>query len=106
MQKIGDITLLKELGKGTMGTVYLSQKEGKKDYLATKVIERAKADRPQVRKYFVNEIKILKGLNHPKIIRYYDLKQTNSHYYIAMEFCNGGSLLSCLKNLNHLDLRN
>ena len=97
MQKIGDITLLKELGKGTMGTVYLSQKEGKKDYLATKVIERAKADRPQVRKYFVNEIKILKGLNHPKIIRYYDLKQTNSHYYIAMEFCNGGSLLSCLK---------
>ena len=96
-KKIGDITLLKPLGKGTMGSVYLSQKDGKKDYLATKIIEREKADRPQVRKYFVNEIKILKSLNHNKIIRFYDLKQTNSHYYIAMEYCNGGSLLSCLK---------
>ena len=45
----------------------------------------------------MNEIKILKSLNHNKIIRFYDLKQTNSHYYIAMEYCNGGSLLSCLK---------
>ena len=96
-KKVGDITLLKLLGKGTMGSVYLSQKDGKKDYLATKIIEREKADRPQVRKYFVNEIKILKSLNHNKIIRFYDLKQTNSHYYIAMEYCNGGSLLSCLK---------
>ena len=96
-KKVGDITLLKLLGKGTMGTVYLSLKDGKKEYLATKIIEREKADRPQVRKYFVNEIKILKSLNHNKIIRFYDLKQTNSHYYIAMEYCNGGSLLSCLK---------
>ena len=94
--KIGDLSLLKQLGKGTMGEVFISQKDGSKEYYATKKIDRRKADRPQVRTYFINEIKILKELKHKKIVKYYDLKQTKSHYYIVMEYCNGGSLLHCL----------
>ena len=50
--KIQDLNLLKSLGKGTMGEVYLSQKDGDKRYYATKKMDRVKADRPQVRKYF------------------------------------------------------
>ena len=95
--KIGDLTLLDKLGEGTMGEVFLSQKNGSKEYYATKKIDRKKADRPQVRTYFINEIKILKELNHRKIVKYYDLKQTKSHYYIIMEYCNGGSIKSCLE---------
>ena len=45
-KKIKDITLLKFLGKGSFGTVYLSKKDGKSCYFATKQIERSLADKP------------------------------------------------------------
>ena len=94
--KIQDLNLLKSLGKGTMGEVYLSQKNGDKRYYATKKMDRVKADRPQVRKYFRTELEILSKLKHKNIVRFYDLKQTKAHYYIVMEYCNGGTLHSCL----------
>ena len=94
--KIQDLNLLKSLGKGTMGEVYLSQKDGDKRYYATKKMDRVKADRPQVRKYFRTELEILSKLKHKNIVRFYDLKQTKAHYYIVMEYCNGGTLHSCL----------
>ena len=94
--KIKDLTLLKQLGKGTMGEVFISQKEGNETYFATKKIDRKKADRKDVRKYFRTELEILQKLKHKNIVRFYDLKQTSSHYYIVMEYCNGGSLMSCL----------
>ena len=94
--KVGDLNLLRQLGKGTMGEVFLSQKDGNNTYYATKKIDKIKADRPQVRKYFRTELEILHKLKHKKIVRFYDLKQTKSHYYIVMEYCNGGSLFSCL----------
>ena len=95
--KVGNLTLIKTIGKGTMGEVYLSSKKDSKEYYATKKIKKEYADRPQVKKYFINEISILKKIKHNKIVRLIELKQTPSHYYIVMEYCNGGSLLSCLK---------
>ena len=95
--KIGNLTLLKLIGKGTMGEVYLSNKKDSKEFYATKKIDKKNADRPGVKKYFINEITILQTLKHNKIVRLIDLKQTPSHYYIVMEYCNGGSLLSCLR---------
>ena len=94
--KIGNLSLLNSIGKGTMGEVFLSTKKDSKEYYATKKIDRKNADRPEVKRYFTNEIKLLRSLKHNKIIRLVDLKQTPSHYYIVMEYCNGGSLLSCL----------
>ena len=95
--KIGNLTLLKLIGKGTMGEVYLSSKKDCKEHFATKKVTKEYADRPQVKKYFINEISILKRLKHNKIVKLIDLKQTPSHYYIVMEYCNGGSLLHCLR---------
>ena len=100
--KIGNLSLIKSIGKGTMGEVFLSTKKDSKEYYATKKIDRKYADRPGVKKYFTNEITILKSLKHNKIIRLADLKQTPSHYYIVMEYCNGGSLLSCLNKYKKL----
>ena len=85
-----------------MGEVFLSSKKDSKEYFATKKIDRKHADRPEVKRYFTNEIKILRNLKHNKIIRLVDLKQTPSHYYIVMEYCNGGSLLNCLNKYKKL----
>ena len=95
--RIKDITLLKFIGKGSFGTVYLSKKDGKSGYFATKQIERSMADKPGYYKYFENELRILKDLHHPNIVHLEDVKKDNKYYYIVMEFVNGGSLTDCLK---------
>ena len=95
--QIEDLTLLKCLGKGSFGEVFLSTKKGKKELFATKKIDRVKADQPSIKKYFENEIKILNSLQHPNIVKLEDLKMTKDYYYIVMEYINGGSLTDCLK---------
>ena len=94
---IDDLTLLKCLGKGSYGEVFLTQKQGKNQLFATKKMDRKYADQPHVSKYLKNEIAILKELNHPNIVKLEDVKVTQNHYYLVMEFCNGGALSECLK---------
>ena len=94
---IDDLTLLKCLGKGSYGEVFLTTKEGETGLLATKKMDKEYADQPQVSKYLKNEIAILKQLNHKNIVKLVDVKVTKSHYYLVREYCNGGSLSECLK---------
>ena len=42
------------------------------------------------------ELQILKSLNHPNIIRFYETYQDDNFFHIVMEFCNGGDLTSRL----------
>ena len=97
LNQIEDITLIKSLGKGSFGEVFLSTKKGKKEFFATKKIDRKTADQPSFKKYFENEIVILNSLNHPNIVKLEDLKKSTNNYYIVMEYINGGSLTDCLK---------
>ena len=95
--RIQDLTLLNVLGKGSFGTVYLSKKDGKNCYFATKQIDRTLADKPSFQKYFNNELQILKSLKHINIVHLEEVKYDNKNYYIVMEYINGGSLSGCLK---------
>jgi serine/threonine protein kinase len=95
---IDDLTLLKCLGKGSYGEVFLTSKAGKSQLFATKKMDRKYADQPHVSKYLRNEIAILRELNHRNIVKLEDVKVTQNHYYLVMEYCNGGALSECLRN--------
>ena len=70
MMKFEELTFINQIGKGSFGTVYLTSIEGKSDnYFATKVIKKSVADSPKVKKYFHNEIQILKEINHKNIMK-------------------------------------
>ena len=97
MQQIDDLSLIKPIGKGSFGEVYLTIKKGRNVYYATKKIERKVADQPNVQKYLYNELEILKQINHPNIVHFEEIKKTKEHYYIVMEYINGGGLSDCLK---------
>ena len=96
MQQIDDLILIKQLGKGGFGQVYLSQKKNSNKYFATKKLNKAESD-TKYRRYLLYEINILKTLNHPNIIKLEEVKKTTNHYYIVMEFANGGELSKCLE---------
>ena len=102
MLELDQYRLIRFLGKGTFGEVYLTQKEGSNNYYATKRMEKKLVDDPRYNKYFKNEITLLGKLFHENIIRLEDLKATVNHYYIIMEYCNGGSLNQCLNRYKEM----
>ena len=95
-QQIEDITLLRLLGKGSYGEVYLSLKQNAKKLYATKKINKLKAD-TEMRRYFKYEINILRILDHPNIVKLEEIKMDQYNYYIVMEYVNGGELSDYLK---------
>ena len=92
MIKLGSYTIEKLLGEGSFGKVHLTKKEGDSKKYATKELDREEIDSSEAKKYLINEIRILQSLNHPNIVKFVDIKKTKKHYYIMMEFCNGGEL--------------
>ena len=94
---IGEYTLKKVLGKGSFGEVYLTSKQGSKEYFATKKIDKKFASNPRAKKYLDNEINILKEIDHQNIVKLYQVYETTQYYYLITEFCNGGGLSDCLE---------
>ena len=46
---------------------------------------------------------IHKNLNHPNIVKCYDIIKTNEFYYIVMEYCQYGDLLSYIKSKKKIE---
>ena len=94
---VDDLTLIKALGKGAFGEVYLTSKQGSQQKFATKKIDKKYAANPKAKKYLDNEILILKNIDHPNIVKLYDVKETSHFFYLVTEYCNGGGLSDCLE---------
>ena len=94
---VDDLTLIKSIGKGAFGEVYLTSKQGSKEKYATKKIDKKYAANPRAKKYLDNEIQILKEIDHPNIVKLYKVHETTQFYYLVTEYCNGGSLSDCLE---------
>lgn len=90
--KIDNYNLLYPIGKGCFGEVYYTKEDNSNIPYATKIIKRELADSKKFFKYFANEIMSLKNLCHKNIIKLKEFKKTNNHYYIIIEYCNGGTL--------------
>lgn len=77
-----DYTLDGELGKGTYGVVYKGIHKLTEDVRAIKQISRAK-----IKKYdrFINEVSALKTLDHPNIIKLFEIYEEEDHVYLVQE---------------------
>ena len=96
IQHVDDYLLIKSIGKGNFGEVFLTQKQGYPQYYATKKMERRKCEVPPLLNRLINEIRILTTVKHPNIVKYIDLKKTKNHWYLITEFISGGSLTDIL----------
>ena len=83
--------IVEELGRGSSGLVYRVKHvlEGK-EYVV-KVVDLGKLSQKK-QKQSMKEVEILKRLNHPHIIRYYDSVIHEKGLYILTEFASGGDL--------------
>ncbi|CAI2362776.1 unnamed protein product [Moneuplotes crassus] len=104
MKTIGNFRLIEKLGWGTYGTVSLceiiqeqdldsrfKEKMRKDGGIACKMINLQKLN-SKCQEYLLQEIKIMKAINHPNILRFYTALKTKDNIYMFVEFCNGGDL--------------
>ena len=94
---VDNLKLEKLIGKGSFGEVYLSTKQGDNKLYATKKLDRSQMEGTEAMKYLKNEIIILQHLDHPNIDKFVDVKKSKKHFYIVMEYCNGGELSQALE---------
>ena len=94
---VEDLTLIKSVGKGSFGEVFLTSRKGTDQMYAVKKVSKSLVLQEKVKKYFNNEIYILKQVNHPNIIKLYEIKQTLNNFYLVFDLCNGGGLSNCLE---------
>jgi serine/threonine-protein kinase len=96
-EKIGPYRLVEPLGTGGMGAVWKAWDERLKRSIALKQILPEALDNPRHRERFRREAEAGARLNHPAIVRIYDLIETDSGNWIVMELVDGQTLQSLLK---------
>ena len=96
-KQVGDLTLIKSLGKSYFGEIFLTEKLGKKGFLTTRKMERSFVERSENIYKLNNEINILKTNKNPNLEKLIDYKKTDNNIYLVTEYCNGGNLSKCLK---------
>ncbi|HEX4936980.1 MAG TPA: serine/threonine-protein kinase, partial [Gemmatimonadaceae bacterium] len=98
----GDYRIVRELGRGGMGVVFLAQDVRLERLVALKVLPPALAGDPAVRERFVREARTAAQLSHPNIVPVYSADETRGWAYFAMGFVDGESLGERLKSLGPL----
>uniref|UniRef100_A0A0D9WPE7 Protein kinase G11A n=1 Tax=Leersia perrieri TaxID=77586 RepID=A0A0D9WPE7_9ORYZ len=84
--------LLKKLGCGDIGSVYLSELSGTKSYFAMKVMDKATLASRKKLLRAQTEKEILQCLDHPFLPTLYTHFETDKFSCLVMEFCPGGDL--------------
>ena len=90
--QLNEYRLIRRLGRGGMGTVYLAQDDSDQRLVALKVIERSLTHSRSTVRRFASEARLGQRLRHPNLVTIYG-DGSDSHYaYFAMEFVPGISL--------------
>ena len=96
--RIGKYDILKPLGKGAMGMVYLAHDTILERDVALKVMVSSIADDPELKMRFEREAKAVARMTHPNVVNVFDLgSHTDGSPYIAMELLKGQDLQKAMR---------
>jgi len=90
--RVGNYTLLKTIGKGQFGYVKLAIHDLTRERVAIKVIQKNRLDEKTL-KMVSREISIMKLLNHPNVIRLYEVIDSEIFLFLVMEYAAGGEIM-------------
>ena len=85
------------LGRGSFGTVYLVKHRDLTRYFAMKVIKKSTTKNKEDEEDLMNEIEILRKLDHPNILKITDFYSLKNEYNIITEYCQEGELFDEIK---------
>ncbi|MES9971903.1 MAG: protein kinase [Candidatus Thiodiazotropha sp.] len=102
--QIPGYTMIRKVGSGGSADVYLAVQQNLNRRVALKLLKGALTADAKFGERFRREGRIIAQLNHPHIIPVYDIGEYAGHYYMAMEYLNGGDLRSQAEQLTLKDL--
>jgi serine/threonine-protein kinase len=94
---LGKHKLLGHLGSGGMSSVYLAEHRAMHHKRAIKVLPKSRLGNSSYLARFQLEAKAIAALNHPNIVRAFDIDQENDTHYIVMEYVDGADLQTMVK---------
>jgi len=103
-KKLGHFKLLRLLGQGSMGMVIQAEDVNLQRIVALKVLRKRIAgmdDRVAVEQ-FLREARAAASLEHPNVVRVYEINQHRGWWYIAYEMIEGGNLKAVVKAVGPL----
>ena len=89
--------LIRELGRGGMGVVYLAWQSGLGRLAAVKMIAAGGFSRPRARARLRVEAEAVARLDHPNLVRIYEVGEWDGHPFFSMEYVDGRRLADLLR---------
>ena len=98
-ERFGSYRVLRELGHGGMGTVFLAMDEALGRQVAIKVLGHKDRNDPKLQVRFMQEARALARLSHSNIVHIYSLGSSITDPYFVMEYIDGVSLTEAARAL-------
>ncbi|XP_017327452.1 serine/threonine-protein kinase MARK2 isoform X5 [Ictalurus punctatus] len=92
---VGNYRLLKTIGKGNFAKVKLAKHIPTGKEVAVKIIDKTQLNSSSLQKLF-REVRIMKLLNHPNIVKLFEVIETEKTLYLVMEYASGGEVFDYL----------
>ncbi|XP_026990135.1 serine/threonine-protein kinase MARK2 isoform X8 [Tachysurus fulvidraco] len=92
---VGNYRLLKTIGKGNFAKVKLAKHILTEKEVAVKIIDKTQLNSSSLQKLF-REVRIMKLLNHPNIVKLFEVIETEKTLYLVMEYASGGEVFDYL----------
>ncbi|KAL7855431.1 hypothetical protein AOLI_G00190350 [Acnodon oligacanthus] len=92
---VGNYRLLKTIGKGNFAKVKLARHVLTGREVAVKIIDKTQLNPTSLQKLF-REVRIMKILNHPNIVKLFEVIETEKTLYLVMEYASGGEVFDYL----------
>lgn len=85
MEAVGDFTLIKELGSGITGKVFLGEHRFLKKEFALKLLDKELMEDPFFSKRFEQEVYRISSLDHPSIVKIHNISEVDGNYFLVMD---------------------
>ncbi|XP_059187422.1 serine/threonine-protein kinase SIK2 isoform X2 [Centropristis striata] len=105
--RVGFYDIERTLGKGNFAVVKLARHRITKTEVAIKIIDKTQLDAVNLEKIY-REVQIMKMLDHPHIIKLYQVMETKNMLYLVTEYAKNGEIFDYLAKhgrLNELEAR-
>ncbi len=94
--------LIRLLGSGGMGEVYLARNKNIEQFVAVKALHPKYANNPMIRARFKQEAVMLNSLNHPNIVKFLNFVENEYGVFLIMEYVDGCTLEEYITKRNGL----